>query len=80
MLTRRLQVLVDPRQYQRLERHARAQGLSVGEVVRDAIDRVAGPDTRRRMAALERVLGAPPVELPADPAVLEAEIDSMLEL
>lgn len=77
MLTRRLQVLVEPEQYDRLERYARAQGVSVGEAVRDAIDRVARPAPERRRAALARLLAAEPVDLPQDVADLERELDGM---
>lgn len=77
MLTRRLQVLVEPEQYDRLERYARAQGVSVGEAVRDAIDRVARPAPERRRAALSRLLAAEPVDLPQDVADLERELDGM---
>lgn len=79
MLTRRLQVLVEPDQYERLARHAAARGVSVGEVVREAIDRVASPARSRRAAALERFLDAPRVPMPDDPADLEAEIDGLLD-
>ena len=79
MLTRRLQVLVEPSQYERLERFAKERGLSVGEVVRDAIERVASPDHARRRLALKRIMAAPPVEVPEDPADLEAELDGLLD-
>ena len=79
MLTRRLQVLVEPTQYDRLARYASERGVSVGEVVRDAIDRVATPDRDARSAALARFLGAPQVALPENPADLEAELDGLLD-
>ena len=79
MLTRRLQVLVAPEQYQRLQLYATGRGVSVGEAVRDAIDHVAGPAPGRRLEALERLLAAEPVDLPADVADLEREIDRMYD-
>ena len=79
MLTRRLQVLVEPTQYERLARYASERGMSVGEVVRDAIDRVATPDRAARASALARFLAAPQVALPDDPADLEAELDGLLD-
>ncbi len=79
MLTRRLQVLVEPEQYERLQVYATGRGVSVGEAVRDAIDRVARPAIEQRRAAAERFLAAEPVDLPADVAELEREIDSMLD-
>lgn len=79
MLTRRLQVLVEPEQYERLERHARTRGTSIGETVRDAIDRVVAPRLGGRKAAVERFLSAEPVEFPLDPAELEAELDGLFD-
>jgi hypothetical protein len=79
MLTRRLQVLVAPEQYERLQVYANGRGVSVGEAVRDAIDRVARPAPERRLEALERLLAAEPVDLPADVADLEREIDGMYD-
>lgn len=79
MLTKRLQVLVEPEQYDRLERYAHERGTSVGEAVRDAIERVAGVDHDRRRAALARFLAAEDHDVPNDPAQLEAELDGMLD-
>ncbi len=79
MLTRRLQVLVEPEQYDRLERFARDQGVSVGEAVRDAIDRVAGTDRERRQTAAERFLAMTDIDLPDNPANLDREVDELME-
>lgn len=79
MLTRRLQVLVAPEQYQRLQRYASERGVSVGEAVRDAIDRIAAPAPEQRVQAFERLMAADPVDLPADVSELEREIDSMYD-
>ena len=79
MLSHRLQVLVEPAQYERLRRVAKARGTSVGEVVRTAIDGAVGMDKPEREKALARFLGAEAVALPADPAELECELDDLLE-
>ncbi len=79
MLTRRLQLLVGPTQYDRLARYASERGMSLGEVVRDAIDRVTTPDRVARASALERFLAAAQVGLPEDPADLDAELDGLLD-
>ena len=79
MLTRRLQVLVEPEQYARLERFARDQGVSVGEAVRDAIDLVAGPDRERRQMAAGRFLATTDIDLPDNPADLDREVDDLMD-
>lgn len=51
LLERRLQVLLDPAQYDRLEVEARRRSMSVGATVRAAIDMfLSGDDTRRDTA------------------------------
>jgi hypothetical protein len=76
MLTRRLQVLLDERQYVRLAAFAEERNLSVGAAVREAIDRVVPSTTDERTAALKRLLAATPMELPA-PADLRTELDEL---
>lgn len=76
MLTRRLQVLIDDERYERLKQESQDSGVPVGEIVRRAIDRelpgVEGDDARR--AAIARLLDAPPVPVPDDPADLKSEM------
>ncbi len=79
MLTRRLQILVDPSQYERLERTAKARGVSVGAIVRIGIDQVCQTDPKGRRAALARFFEAEPVAFPNDPTELERELDEMLD-
>ena len=56
MLKERLQILVDPDQRRRLDEEARRRGISVGAVVRDALDRQLGGVSReRRIRAVERM-------------------------
>ena len=50
MFSERTQVLLSPRQVEKLKRIAVREGTSVGAVIRDAIDRYVDPgsDARRR--------------------------------
>ena len=79
MLSKRLQVLIDPEQYDRLRREAQARGVPVGEVVREAIDRAVPPHEERRRAALDQLMALEPIPVPDDPRDLEAEIARALE-
>ncbi|MDR0592517.1 MAG: hypothetical protein LBG60_04520 [Bifidobacteriaceae bacterium] len=76
MKTERLQVLIESDQRERLERVAAARGVSLGALVRDAIEIVypAGSDVRARRAAA--ILAAAPMEVP-DPTPLRAELDAL---
>jgi hypothetical protein len=76
MLSRRLQVLLDERQYARLAAFADERNLSVGAAVREAIDRVVPSTTDERTAALKRLLAAVPMDIPA-PADLRTELDEL---
>lgn len=76
MLTRRLQILLDERQYSRLAAFASEQNLSVGAAVRQALDRVLPTATQERTSALERVLAAAPMDTPP-PAELRRELDEL---
>jgi hypothetical protein len=74
MLTRRLQVLLDERQYGRLSAFARERGLSVGAAVREAIELAIPATTSERSAAARRILEAEPMPVP-DPADLRRELE-----
>jgi len=51
MLTRRVQILLDERRHELLEREAQRRGTSVAALVREAIDRTyAGADANRAEA------------------------------
>jgi hypothetical protein len=63
MLTRRLQVLLDDRQYARLESYARSRGLSVGAAVREVIDKAIPSDAARRRAAGRAILSAEAIDV-----------------
>lgn len=72
---RRLQILLDDERYGRLTAVARARGVSVATVVREAIDRgLPAPDGRRRAAADRLLNHAPDVPVP-DVDALRAELD-----
>lgn len=56
MLNERLQILMTSEQRRRLEREARQRGVSVGSLIRDAIDaRFGGVTTEERLAALDEI-------------------------
>ena len=76
MLTRRLQVLVDERQYARLAAYARERKVSVGAAVREAIDRIVPSTADEREAAARRLLSAKPMPVP-DPRELRRELDEL---
>jgi hypothetical protein len=76
MLNRRLQVLVEESQYDRLEREARQRRVSVAVVVREAIARVLDDDPSSRREAGERLLAAEPMPVP-DVAELHAELEAV---
>lgn len=60
VLERRLQILLDPVQYERLEAEARRRSLSVGATVRAAIDVFLSDDVVRRDAARRALLAIDP--------------------
>ena len=75
-LTHRLQLLLEEEQYERLARHAQAEGRSVGSLVRQAIDMAwVEPDARRR-AALDIILSAETMPVP-DVDELRDELDQV---
>jgi hypothetical protein len=76
MLTRRLQILLDERQYARLAAFASEQNLSVGAAVRQALDRAIPAANGQRASALGNVLAATPMDTPS-PAELRVELDAL---
>lgn len=76
MLSQRLQVLLDPNRQRRLQLEAARRGVSVARLVREAIDQAFPATTDERLAALERVLAAPPMPVPSV-AELRAELESV---
>ena len=76
MLDRRLQVLIDQALWERLEREAERRTVSVSTLVREAIDERYPGSTKERRAALEAVLHAAQMEVPA-PEALRREREEM---
>jgi hypothetical protein len=76
MLEKRLQVLLDERRYARLAAHASERNLSIGAVVREAIDRMIPATTQERSSAARRILAADPMPVPT-PAGLREELDAL---
>jgi hypothetical protein len=76
MLTRRLQVLLDERQYARLAAYALDRKLSVGAAVREAIDKAIPGAAPERRAAARRLLAAPAMPVP-DPDELREGLDEL---
>lgn len=75
-LTRRLQLLLDEEQYERVADRAAREHRSVASVIREAIDQsLAVPDGRRRRAG-DRILAADPMPVP-DPDDLRRELDGL---
>lgn len=75
MYDRRLQLVLDEGRYRRVAAEARRRGVSMAVVIREAID--AMPDRAdKRRAAVDALLAAEPMPLPADPAELRREIDA----
>lgn len=74
MLSRRLQVLIDEDRYNRLSRHALAQGMSIATLVRNAIDTTYPAVDPARARAARAVLEAEPMPLPDDPEEFEREV------
>jgi hypothetical protein len=77
MLERRLQILLDEERYRRVERVARDRGTSVAAVIREAIDRGLPETPSVRSSAAQRILSAPDMEVPGDPADLRLELDEL---
>jgi hypothetical protein len=68
--------LIDVDRWVRLKREAKHRKVSVGVLVREAIDARYPGDADRRAAALQAVLDAEPMEV-ADPDVLRSELDAL---
>ncbi len=78
-LTKRVEVLFDPAEYQQLERLARTRGASVGALIRETVRRdCLVPDVERRRAAVERLL-AMELDLPDWDQLKQELIDSRVE-
>ncbi|MGH2500047.1 MAG: antitoxin [Candidatus Limnocylindria bacterium] len=75
MLRHRLQVLIDDERHRRLLAAARERGVSIGALVRDALD-AALPASDKRRDAARRILDGPRIPVPG-PADLRAELEEI---
>jgi hypothetical protein len=76
MLEKRLQVLLDERRWVRLSAYAKERNLSVGAVVREALDRAIPAARDERRGAARTILGARPMAVPR-PAELRRELEAV---
>ncbi len=75
MLDHRLQILLDDERYRKVAREAERRGVSIAAVIREALDRLPnGPEVRR--SAIDAILAAESMPVPADPAELRGELDA----
>lgn len=59
VLERRVQILIERSQYERLERMARVEQRSVASLIREAIGEYLDPGADKRAQALEALLAMP---------------------
>jgi hypothetical protein len=76
MLERRLQVLLDEHRYARLAAHADERNLSIGAVVREALDRMIPATSEERSSAARSILSAEAMAVPG-PRELRGELDAL---
>lgn len=75
-LTHRMQILLDEEQYDRLSRRARAEGRSVGALIREAVDHMWTGVDADKAAALEAILAGEPMHV-GSPEELKLELDEL---
>ena len=73
-LTHRMQILLDEDQYARLSRRAKAEGRSVGALIREAVDFMWTAGDSRKAEAAAAVLAAEPMAV-GSPDDLAHELD-----
>lgn len=73
-MTHRMQLLLEPEQYERLAAVAAGQRRSIASLIRDAIDQVIPAPADDRRVALARILAAEPVDM-GTPAQWRVELD-----
>jgi hypothetical protein len=76
MLEKRLQVLLDEGRWKRLSAYATERNLSVGAVVREALDRALPASRDERRSAARRILSAKAMPVPR-PAELRRELEEL---
>lgn len=77
-LTHRTHVLLDERRHRMLHKRADREGVSVGALIRDAIDRSIVDEGVERRAAFESLMAAEPMYV-GDIDELEEELASEIE-
>ena len=75
-MSHRLQILLDKEQYARLAQRAKAQGRSIGALIREAIDHMWTGTDIRKAALLDAILADAPMPVP-EPADLALELDEI---
>ena len=75
-MSHRLQILLDKEQYARLAQRAKAQGRSIGALIREAIDHMWTGTDIRKAALLDAILADGPMPVP-EPADLALELDEI---
>ena len=75
-MSHRLQILLDEEQYDRLTQRAKAQGRSVGALIREAVDHMWTGTDIRKAALLDAILADGPMSVPT-PADLALELDEI---
>jgi hypothetical protein len=70
----RVQILLNDERYHSVGREATRRRMSIAAVIREAVDRVACEADARR-TAIDAVLAAEPMAVPADPHDLRVELD-----
>ena len=75
-MSHRLQILLDEEQYDRLTQRAKAQGRSVGALIREAVDHMWTGTDIRKAALLDAILADAPMPVP-EPADLALELDEI---
>jgi hypothetical protein len=75
MLDHRVQILLDDERYQKVAREAKRRGVSIAAVIREALDRLPA-DAEVRRTAIDAILAAESMPVPADPAELRRELDA----
>ena len=76
MLEKRLQVLLDEARWKRLSAYAAERNLSVGAVVREALDHAIPASRDERRGAARRILQAEAMHVPR-PGTLRRELDEL---
>ncbi len=75
MLDHRVQILLDDERYRKVAREAKRRGVSIAAVIREALDRLPA-DAEVRRTAIDAILAAESMSVPADPAELRRELDA----